>query len=168
MERMSQDEIKEVEQTDFTNGQSPLRDNIEAEVLSNDEKNALIAGQTGVSLTQQQLKNILKKCHKYELNVTKNRISTTYIKSITKCINDFEALVELAPKARAYNKDLKKDLEQYSEQQIKVSNKIVRKVEKKLVEIIELMLNHEEKVIPMEILAKLSQIQNTSEVEISE
>jgi len=51
MERMSQDEIKEVEQTDFTNGQSPLRDNIEAEVLSNDEKNALVAGQTGVSLT---------------------------------------------------------------------------------------------------------------------
>ena len=117
MDRMSRDEIKEIEETDFTNGHSPLRDNLEAgqEVLSNDEKNALVAGQTGVSLTQQQLENILKKCHNYELNVTKNRISTTYIKSIDKCINDFEQLVELVPKAQNYNRDLKKDLAQYQE-----------------------------------------------------
>ena len=50
---MSQDEIDEVKQTDFNNGQSPLRDNLEAAALSTDEKTALLAGQTGISLTQQ-------------------------------------------------------------------------------------------------------------------
>lgn len=111
-------------------------------------------------LSEEQLLHILQKCKNYELNVTRYKVDPKYIKQLENCITDYRKLKNILPPSA--NSDQKPTLDPTW------LAKVSRSIEKKIAELYDLIRKHKSQIIPMEVLGKLTQIQDFGQYQINE
>ena len=148
---MTKSQLQLIRQTDYTaEGKSPILENIDAS-LNSIEKIGLqsqMTNQEKMALTEEQLLQIIEKCKNYEINVQKFKVDLKYIQELRNCIDDFHKLTSIVPAKRSAGSDAK------------LINKVSKQIEKKVMELFELIRKHKYQVIPMEILGQLTALQD--------
>lgn len=115
-----------------------------------------MTNQEKMALTEEQLLQIIDKCKNYEINVQKFKVDLKYIQELRNCIEDYHKLMSIVPANRSGNSDAK------------LINKVSKQIEKKVLELFELIRNHKYQVIPMEILGQLTALQDFGEFTVNE